>query len=1553
MKVTEFSIDHAVSVYVLIFFVFLGGIFAYQQMPREAAPDVPIPMVIVSTPYVGVSPADIEKLVTQPMEREFQGLRDLEELTSTSTEGASLVTLEFDPEVDIDEALQRVRSDVDSVEPDLPDDAEDPEIIEINASDWPILVANISGNMDPLRLQQLAEEMEEEIEALPGVLEASLAGGIEREIEVQIHPEQLRHHGVSTNEVIDAIQTENVNLPGGSLDIGSMSYIVRVAGEFEHIDPMRHIVVSHTDGEPVHLRDVATVDDTFEERSTYSRLTLWETDDEGAKSPQTRPNISMAVVKRAGDNIIDVAEETKEIIADYERASGGGVEITIVNDMSTQIEAIVHDLENNLLTGMILVFLVLFLFMGGVRNALFVAVAVPLSMLISILVLSLMGITLNMVVLFALLLSLGMLVDNAVVVVENIYRFATVGKSLREAAIEGTEEVGWAIIAATFTTVAAFFPMLFWPGTMGEFMGYLPLTVIITLLSSLFVALVINPTLCATLMNVDEDLELEDESVPDLRIYRIYRAMLTAALNHRAIVTVVTVIAFVGTFYAYGQLNHGVEFFPESTPEQFSIELTLPDGTHVERTDEVLTDMQEPITSEPDLVTAWITDAGTQGGGQMGGGGQAAHYGQITVELLPLEEQESSPRQFMDRLRSIYNRIPGAEVVLEQQDMGPPTGDPIAIEIAGDDLATLDTISRRIRQQIRSVPGITDLTDDLELTRPEIHVDIDRQRAADAGLSTQSVAQTVRTAIAGTETSVFREDEDEHDIVVRLDEASRQSPADIRQLTVVNVDGFHIPLEEVASVDVKGGSGSIRRKAQQRVVTVSANVEDEFLPPIVRQDVQSELETLDVPAGYEIRQAGEQEDMDDAVDFLTKALLAAIFLIAIILVTEFNSIVQPFLILISVTLALIGVLWNLIWTGMPFGVIMTGIGIISLSGVVVNNSIVLIDYINQLRDRGYDRREAVIRGGLVRFRPVALTAITTMLGLTPIVLGISLDFVNREIALGGTSVEMWGPMANAVVFGLLVATILTLIVVPVLYSLLDDISQFGQKILRHISAVGLIVVLVTLVVPALAGADEGPADDETPAPTQMLDDDSDADEIADEVDEIMDQRIDDDGDIPRRDLDEVTDDSNVDIPVERTLTLSDARQLVYEDHYDIQLAQTQIDVAQGTIRQAFGAVLPTFSASGDYTRYQEERTAEFDFAPDEDDMPPGTEDMFGGDDEEFVVQPLQDFRWSVSATLTANFRAWPRINQAYTQRDLAELEVEAIREALDEATIQSYYNVLMVRRTVDLAAQQLDSAETMLQSTRSQFDAGTATEFEVTRAELDYHQRLRELENAQLQFIQARQGLAELLQTDPDFDITRPARPDRPDGNNLVERAEDHRAIVATDELDEEIAHWGVREVFAQYLPSLQATFSYGGSRGTDIQPGDPQWTLTLGAEWIIWDGGIREGELDQARARQAAARIQSQKTRHELDADIEQAIADIDAAHIQLESAKQELELAERNLRNAELSFRYGVASQLDLINARDQFQIAQLSVLQEELQVDRSIYALLALLDGTDAGP
>ncbi len=1518
MKITNFSVSHPMSVYVLIVTLVVGGLLSYFSLPREAAPDIAIPVVIVNTPYFGVSPVDIEMLVTRPLEKQFKGLRSLKKMNSTSAESVSLITLEFDPDIDVEDALQRIRVQVDKAKPDLPVDAEETEIIEINASDWPILIANVSGDLDLLRLKDVAEKLQDELESVSGVLRVGLSGGVEREIQISIEPEKMRHHGVSANEIVGAVQTENVNIPGGSLDIGSMKYIVRVAGEFHDMETIRNIVVKAQEGQPIYLRDVATVHDSFKELATFSRLSTWTTTADGKREIITRPSVSLSIVKRSGSNIIEIAEEAKKIIARYDEMGGDSLDITIVNDMSESIKAQVQDLENNIITGLILVLAILFMFMGGVRNALFVSISVPLSMLISFIVLAIMGITLNMVVLFALVLALGMLVDNAIVIVENIYRHASEGKNRVQAALDGTAEVGWPVIAATATTVAAFAPLLFWPGVTGKFMSFLPLTVIITLLSSLFVALVINPTLCASFLKVREGVTFSEDSVPDNIFYRTFQASLEWALNWRLLVVGLAAATLVGTFMVFASTSRGVEFFPSTTPEQFNISLKMSDGTSLEATGEVLEQMQAALkTGDPDMVTAWVTDGGMSGGGQGSGGSEAPHMGQVTVELVDIEDQKSDPLVFMETLREYFKKIPGATIVLSRQNMGPPTGSPVSVEIAGDDLRELASLASDVRSRINTIPGLIDLQDDIDMSRPEIHVVVERQRAALAGLSSNSIAQTVRTAIHGAKASNFREGDDEYDITVRLPAESRNDVNNINNLTVVNPDGFHIPLTEVATVEIVGGSGSVRRKDQKRVVSVTANTADGYLPAKILEEVQLRLSDMKMPAGYEIRYTGESEDQAEAAGFLGKALLIALFLIMLILVTQFDSIMQPLIILVSVILSLVGVLWVLILTGEAAGIIMTGIGIISLAGVVVNNAIVLIDYINLLKKRGYERREAVIKGTLVRMRPVLLTAATTVLGMLPLVIGVSYDFINTRLVVGGTSPEMWGQMARVVSGGLIVSTLLTLIVVPVLYSLVDEMTEIGRRRLARVGGTAAILIF-TVMLPMIAQAQ--PVHETTQEQdVQGIDNVQEQPTSADSVVEPMQQS----DALSRAEV------AKIDIDSNRVLSLEDVRKSVRSDSFNVQMAQTQLTVANAVIRQAWGALHPQLVASGSYTINQDEVT----FEP-----VPGMEPM--------VIQPQTDYRWSVSASLRANFRSYPLIRQAYAQRDLADAQVEVVRERLDASVVDVYYNLLSVRQMIVLASQQLESNKTMLRATEARRRAETATEFELTRSKLRVVQAEKNLERARLQFIQLRASASELFQTAADFDVLEPAAVKIPGTLDALKAdAEKNRASLKANSLEQLVAERGIEETYWQYMPVFSATFTYAGAKGSLLSPGDPRWMLTFGADWTLWDGGMRGAQTDQRKAQLVATEISRRQEQARISSELERAWAQYLTAQTQVESSVTELELATISLEQAQKGYQYGVSTQLDLINAQDQLEMARISQIQEQLALELSIQHLLLM--------
>jgi multidrug efflux pump len=1033
MSPTNFSISHSTATYVLMLVIIIGGLGAYFAMPREAAPDVTIPVVVVSTPYYGVTPSDIETLVTRPLEKELKDLKDVDEMQSTSSEGVSIITITFEPNVEIEDALQKTREKVDKARPELPPDAEDPILTEINFSEFPIMLVNLHGEADLLQLKGLAEDIQDELETVPGVLDVTLSGGVEREVRVMVDPDKLKYYGLSLNEVTGALQREHVNLPGGSIDVGSLKYLVRVDGEFKDSRPLELLAVKEEAGQPILLRDVAQVVDGYKERDSYSRF-------------KGQPNVSLSIQKRAGENLLQITDDSKEILERWRSRLPGGVSITVTADVSDQVHEQVKDLENNILTGVVLVFAVLLFFMGGMRNSLFVASAIPLSMLISFLVLDVMGVTLNMVVLFSLVLALGMLVDNAIVIVENIYRHASMGKERAQAAKDAVAEVGWPVISSTATTLGAFGPMMFWPGVMGEFMGYLPLTVIVVLSSSLFVALTINPVLCATLMKVNPNVRLGDESVPDNAMYRVYRAVLAWSLRHRWVVAGLAMASLVGTFVAYGALNHGVEFFPTTTPSRAFIKARSPDGTNLDKSDRLAREVEAGL-AKLDNLENYVVNVGVGGGGNdFTPGSVQPDRSQFTLEFKEGEALTEDPFATLERLRGQLSQAAGADFEVDSESSGPPAGKPISIQIIGDDFYELGRLARSARQVIKDVPGITDLKDNFAVGRPELRVVVNRERAALLGVGTGQIANTVRTAINGAEAIKLREGEDEINVVVRLSKESRDNLEDVRELTLTGKEGVQIPLREVATLETAGGTGSIRRVDRERVITVEANVLSGYLPNDVLAQAQQRLAEMPLPPGYRFNYAGENQDQAEAQAFLGKALLAALFIITLILVTQFNSILQPLVIVASVVLSLIGVLWGLILTGTPFGIIMVGIAIISLAGVVVNNAIVLMDYINQLRGQGMPREEALVTAGLVRFRPVMLTAMTTVLGLVPMVFGVSFDFSEGEFIFGGRSVEMWRSMSMAVASGLFVATVLTLVVVPVMYSHMDDFGQFLRRV---------------------------------------------------------------------------------------------------------------------------------------------------------------------------------------------------------------------------------------------------------------------------------------------------------------------------------------------------------------------------------------------------------------------------------------------------------------------------------------------------------------------------
>lgn len=1030
MLISNAAVDRRSTVFALMLIILVVGIYSYIVLPRESAPDITIPVVMVITNYEGVASEDIENLITRPLERKLKGVKDVEELRSVSAEGSSMITVEFKPDVDIDTALQWVREKVDQAKGDLPDDLEnDPSILEINLSEFPILMVAISGNVDETLLKGVGEELSDRIEEISGVLDVVMTGGREREIRVEFDPDRMAAYRISLSEVIASIRQENVNIPGGSIDIGQGKYLLRIPGEFTDPVQIDNLVLAVRNGRPIYFKDITAVYDTFEDRTSLARL-------DGHES------VTLAIKKRTGENIIAVADQVFALLEYAKPLLPQGVELAVTFNESKDIRRMVSELENNIITGLILVVLVLFMFLG-LRNSFFVALAIPFSMLMSFAVLQVVGITLNMVVLFSLMLALGMLVDNAIVIVENIYRHMQEGMTSVSAAKAAAAEVGWPVISSTLTTLCAFYPMTFWPGIMGEFMSYLPLTLIVTLTASLFVALVINPTVCGHFMSVRAVKQQQSEK-KETWILRLYRSSLEFALDHRALVAAGSFVLLFGIVMTYGFLGHGVELFPDIEPNRAIVEVKAPEGTSLDASNQLTLSIEEIIQGEPDLRYV-ITEVGTSSGNGMGGGSSLqSNMSKLSLDFVERDDRKEHSNDVLARIREAVAPLSGAEIKVEKQEEGPPTGPPVSIELSGEKIEVLEALLAEARSLIKDVPGMVDLKDDFSKAKPEVRVIVDREKASLLGLSTAEISRTVKAAISGTKLGVYREGKDEYDIIARMPAERRQSVTDIENLLVPSVTGSPIPLSTISRIEIGSGFGAIRHIDQKRVVLITANTYGRNSNEVLHE-VQQRLTALEMPAGYSIDYSGEQEEQEKATAFLGKAFVGAVFLIMLVLVTQFNSLLQTLIVMTSVLLSLTGVFLGLMITGMPFGIIMTGIGVISLAGVVVNNAIVLIDYINQLQKEGLELRSALVKAGVVRFRPVTLTAATTILGLLPMAVGVSYNFRLLSWDIGGESADWWGPMAVAVIFGLAFATLLTLIVVPVLYSLADSLRRSFQR----------------------------------------------------------------------------------------------------------------------------------------------------------------------------------------------------------------------------------------------------------------------------------------------------------------------------------------------------------------------------------------------------------------------------------------------------------------------------------------------------------------------------
>ncbi len=1118
---TSFSINNRTSVIILGFIFVVIGIQSYISMPKENFPEVVLPTIYIGTPYLGNSPVDIENLVTRPIEKELKGLNGVKSIKSTSIQDYSTIIVEFNPNVEVSKGLQDVKDAVDKARTELPNDLDqEPNVFEVNLSDLPIMFVNVSGDYSMDELKKYAEYLQDEVEKLSEINSAEIRGALDREVKINADLYRMEARMVSFSDIEQAVGGENLTISSGNILTDGLRRTVRVDGQFQNPQELEDIVVKSEKGAIVYLRDVAEVEYSFEERQSYAR-------------ERKLPVLTLDVVKRSGENLLDASDKVKAIIAKAQESRfPAELSVTISNDQSKVTRDQLSNLINSIISGVILVVLVLLFFMG-LRNALFVGIAIPLSMFMSFMILNAFGVTINLMVLFALILALGMLVDNGIVVVENIYRLMQEGYSPVRAAKEGVGEVAVPIIASTATTLAAFMPLAFWQGTIGEFMRYLPITLIVTLSSSLFVALVINPVLTAMFMRVEDPHAprrpgrvgtLVALSMIVLAIICYFGRLFTPAnllmifgvlffvnfylltpaaswfqrkvlpwLERRYENTVSfalrgwnpvfflggTFLLLIGSIMLLGIRAPRVNFFPINEPNYVNVFIEAPLGTDIEKTNALTTLLEDDLIEmmEPYgyMVESFIAQVGEGATDPNEGPSQGAtpNKARINISFAEFDQRRGvSTVDLMEQIRDRVEKYPGAKITVDKNQNGPPVGKPINLEVSGEDYEKLVALASDIQRRIvdANIAGIEELKSDLEIGKPELLVNIDREKARRFGLSTQQIAGELRTALFGREVSKFKDGEDEYPIQLRLVDAQRYDIGALtnKLITFRNNQGQmrQVPISAVADVTYSSTYGSVKRKDLDRVISLFSNVTDGANATEINQKIQVMLDDYPMPDGYSVRITGEQEEQAKSMAFLVNALFIAVMAIFLIIVAQFNSVIAPFIILLSVLFSTIGVFLGLVAFNMDFIVIMTGIGIISLAGVVVNNAIVLIDYVDFIRQRRRaelglpaDARlpadeivSSIVDGGKTRLRPVLLTAITTVLGLVPLAIGLNIDFIGLlasfepNIYAGGDNAIFWGPMAWTVIFGLTFATFLTLVIVPVMYLLSDKLSYRVAKL---------------------------------------------------------------------------------------------------------------------------------------------------------------------------------------------------------------------------------------------------------------------------------------------------------------------------------------------------------------------------------------------------------------------------------------------------------------------------------------------------------------------------
>ena len=1124
---TDWAIRNKTAVYLITLIISIWGISLFISFPKEQFPDVVLPTIYVQTVYVGNSPKDIENLVTRPIEKELKGITGVKvnKITSNSLQDFSAIIVEFSTEVKTDLALQKMRDAVDKARKDLPNDlTQEPVVQEISLSELPIMAVNVSGDYDAVNLGQFADQLKDRIEELKEISRVDLVGAPEREIQINVDRSKMEVAKVGFSDVEQAIQRENADISGGLLEVGDQKRTLRVNGQFKTALELQNVIVKNVYGSPFYLRDLAYITDTVKEKESFARL-------------DGKNVVTLSIIKRSGENLINASEKINTIVDEMKKdVFPKNLNIKITGDQSIKAGAAFNELVNSIIIGFILVVIILMFFMG-ITNSFFVALSVPLSMFLAFILLPsadfIVGsnVTLNFIVLFALLFGLGIVVDDAIVVIENTHRIFSQGNgkiSSTDAARYAAGEVFVPVLAGTLTTLAPFIPLLFWPGIIGKFMIYLPTMLIFTLTASLIVAYIMNPVFAVDFMSHDHKIEKKKSDIfkspllwvflgigilsdivgysSDLSSYRFAGNLLLLfaglmILNKYVLTDIINVFQgrllpsmmnsyekllrwttkgwrpvkmLIGTFALlifsfvfFGMRNVPVVLFPSGDPNTLYVYMKLPAGTDIKYTDSVTQLLEGKINkvlgtdgnNKNPLVESVIANVAV-GASDPNSGDRSTRpeLGRVQVSFVPFEERQGkSTLPYLDSIREAVKGIPSTEISVAQESNGPQTSAPINIEVTGDDFESLTNTATNLRNYLsnKNIPGVEELKIDVDLSNPEIGITIDRERALLAGISTGQIGVEIRTALFGKEISKLKIGEDEYKIIIRNDATQRKSLSELLNMRITYRDFTtgqirQVPISSVVKVDLNSTYGSIKRKNQKRVITIFSNVlvSQGFTPAAVNIEIKKQIDAFKgKPEDVVIAQTGEGEQLAETASFLQSALFTAIGLILLILILQFNSYSKTIIVLSEIFFSLIGVLLGYAITRSTFAVVTTGIGIVGLSGIVVKNGILVIEFADELRSRGMKTREAIIEAGKTRIVPVLLTALAAILALIPLAIGFNINFVtlftdlNPHIFFGGDNAVFWKPLSLTIIWGLMFAFFMTLLIVPAMYLIAERLKR--------------------------------------------------------------------------------------------------------------------------------------------------------------------------------------------------------------------------------------------------------------------------------------------------------------------------------------------------------------------------------------------------------------------------------------------------------------------------------------------------------------------------------